>query len=65
MILPRGIALVRVQTPLGRWVVVSDRLSEEEARAARLIACERAKHGARAIVLGEMELVAALQDAAA
>lgn len=64
MRLPRGIALVRVETAFGRWVVVSDRLSDEEARAARLIACERARHGARAIVLGEMEVVDALREAA-
>jgi len=64
MNLPRGIALVRVQTPLGKWVVVSDRLSADEAQVARIIACERARQGAHAVVLGELEVVSTLHDAA-
>ena len=64
MTLPRGIALVRVETPLGKWVAVSDRLSEEEAKVARIVASERVRRGARAVVLGEIEVAAMLRDAA-
>jgi hypothetical protein len=62
--LPRGLALVRVETPIGRIVWVSDRLSPAEERAARILACDRVRQGARAVVLSELELSAVLEGAA-
>ena len=64
MNIPHGVALVRVETPFGPLVVVSDRLSSEEERTARIIAADRVHSGKRAVVLGELEVVRVLHDAA-
>lgn len=65
MKIPHGVALVRVETPLGSVVVVSDRLSSEEERTARIIAADRVSSGSRAVVLGELEVARVLHDSAA
>lgn len=62
--LPRGIAVVRVQTPFGRIVVWSDALTEDEARTARLIAFQRIQAGARAVVVSMLDVAAAIAEAA-
>jgi hypothetical protein len=61
--LPRGVALIRVDTPIGRIVWVSDRLLPDQQRGARLIACERIHRGLRAGVIGELELYSLLEEA--
>lgn len=62
--LPRGIALIRVQTLHGKVVVSSDRLSKDELRAAQFIASRRCADGAWATVVHESEVYALLGDAA-
>ncbi len=61
--LPRGVALVRVETPVGCLLWVSDRLSDDEELVAKVIALIRVKMGARAVVLREMEVVEVLHTA--
>lgn len=62
--LPRGVALVLVRTPVGRVVLVSDRLSDPERFAAMTIACYKMREGAHAVVLRELEIAAVMADAA-
>lgn len=54
--LPRGVALLRVDTPIGRVLVISDRLSEHERHIAQVIAAYRIRDGARAVLLKECEV---------
>lgn len=63
--LPRGVAIVRVQTPLGRVVLLSDRLSEEERRMAQVMAIQKIRDGAHLyVVIGELEVASALAEVA-
>lgn len=62
--LPRGVALVRVETPLGCVLAVSDRLSKEERTIALAMACQKVRDGARAVVLGELDVYAVLREVA-
>lgn len=64
-LLPRGVALVRVTTPHRKVVVVSARLSHDQALAARVLACALAQHGSPYVMVTMPELLAALHDAAA
>jgi len=57
------VALVRVETPLGRLLWISDRLSDEEAQGARVMASRRIREGARAVVLRETEVALVVEDA--
>ena len=61
--LPRGVALVRIETPFGRLLWVSDRLSEAEAQGARVIAARKIREGAKAVVLREIEVALIVADA--
>ena len=63
--LPRGVAIIRVETPLGRVVLLSDRLSADERRTAQVMACERIRGGAVAVVIQELEVVSVLAEVAA
>ena len=66
MTLPRGVALLRIQTdPTHRYVEVSPRLRPDQERAARIFACALAQHGSPVVVVTYAELLALLQDAAA
>jgi len=65
--LPRGIALLRVDTAFGKFVVCSSALTEEEERIARAIAADRIRRRAAisAVLLNVLDLLAVIQDAAA
>lgn len=62
--MPRGIALVRIETPLGRVLVWSDKLTVEELRLARAVAGHLSRCGSRAVVLTNCEVEELLTDAA-
>lgn len=62
--LPHGVACVRVEIPLGRIVVCSSSLTEEEARVARAVAFQKVKDGARAVVISMLELATVMREAA-
>ena len=54
--LPRGVALVRVETPMGLILVVSTHLSKCEEIAAMTVAAYRAFHGEKAVLIQELEI---------
>ena len=63
---PRGIAIVHVQTPVGRVVLLSDRLSDEERRVAQVMAIQKLKDGPHSyVVIRELEVVSVLAEVAA
>lgn len=63
--LPRGIAVVHVQTPIGRVVLLSDRLSDEERRVARVMAIQKLRDSPHSyVVIREMEVVSVLAEVA-
>jgi len=61
--LPRGIGLVRAQTPWGPVVMVSERLTDEEANAARIIAAERIVEGHSFVLLKVSDILRCLDAA--
>ena len=56
MHLPRGVALLRVETPVGLLVVASNHLSQAEEVAAFTVASWRAFHGEKAVLIQELEI---------
>lgn len=64
-LLPLGVALVAVATPLGIVELVSDRLSNAEAAVAHFIAVYELRHGHKSFLLKERELADLIDEAAA
>lgn len=62
--LPRGVALVRVVTPIGPVTALSDRLSKDERTVALAMAHQKIRDGAHAVILGELEVSAVLREVA-
>lgn len=63
-VLPDGVALVRVDTPVGRLMLASSKLTDEEQRQARLVAAVMAARGRfSAVVLRFSDLLRAVDDA--
>lgn len=62
--LPKGIGLVRVATPLGTRVLVSDRLSPLEEEVGRIAASALGK-GCPVVLLSELEIARLVSEAAA
>lgn len=59
--LPRGVGLIRIMTPLGRVVLESDRLTQEQANYAKAIAAYLATtQGHTVVLLREIDLALAL-----
>lgn len=54
--LPNGVAMLRVETPIGRLILLSDRLSDHERYVAGIIAETKIHEGARAVLLQETEV---------
>lgn len=57
MRLPNGVAVVRAETPWGKVVLVSDRLTDEEAEAARILAADRVMAGLPFVLLKVTDVV--------
>ena len=62
--LPRGIVLLRIQVDGRRYTETSERLTDDQARAARLLACAMG-HDRPLIIITCAELLAAMSEAAA
>ena len=54
--LPRGVALVRIASPVGVVILVSGRLTQKEEERARLAATALGLAGRPIVVLSEAEL---------
>lgn len=61
--LPLGIGLVRAETPWGKVLMVSERLTDEEAAAGRLIAADRVLDGHPIVVLKVSDILRRLDAA--
>lgn len=59
--LPRGVGLVRAEAPWGPVQLISERLTEQEALAARLIAADRIVEGHHFVWLTVTDIVLRLE----
>lgn len=55
--LPRGVGLIRAEAPWGPVQFISERLTEEEAEAARVLAADRVVEGHHFVWLTVTDIV--------
>lgn len=59
--LPRGVGLIRAEAPWGPVQFISERLTEQEAAAARLLAADRVVEGHYFVWLTVSDIVQRLE----
>lgn len=65
VVLPRGVGLVRISSPLGVVTMVSDRLTRKEEEVARIMATALSLNERRPIVvLRETDIARTLEETA-